>query len=346
MSVPLLSAAAAMDHPYAFHEEEALRAFRSRHVDLSDRDMQLGRALADLVVRQCEKLSGQVGCPAVLASRSFVAGSFGRRTLCQPLDDIDVYLVLNACAMVMLDGGAVYRLEGGGVGPLTSDYSLRILGWISSGLVLGRVASGLWRLPVMGAEGVTVGVGAKGKSAFIAFPRWGLKVDVTPVVWATNFINSVDRYYMPQGRGSIWWKATNPKADQRRLSAQNQMQGGLLLPAIRMLKWWNEKCNAGRMKGILLEVMAERALSDYYLDGVAQALHLVFASLPSQLAGSCPDPTGLGPALDANLEPADRSESIRAATDAHLCAVRAANRVSTGDVPGALAEWHRMFVAL
>lgn len=344
MALP--SAAQAMNHPYSSEEESALNAFRAREVDLTPEDTDFGRTLRDVVIQQCESLSGWGGFPRVLTRRSFGAGSFARRTLCRPLDDIDVYLVLDACGGPMSDNRQTYRLEGSAAGPLASDPSLQVDGWISSHLVLGRVVSGLWALPVVTEQRGTVGMSDKAKSAFLSFPRWQVKVDITPVLWGANFVNSIDRYYMPQGRGSIWWKATNPKEDQRRLSEQNQLQSGLLLPTIRMLKWWNDNRNAGRLKGIHLEVVAERGLSPYHLEGVAQALHLAFAAIQTQLEHPCPDPTGLGPPLDCNLAQLDRTESTRAAQRAHLAAIGAVERFRAGDVPGALAEWRTVFPGL
>jgi len=346
VTVALSSAAHAMNHPYSSEEEAALSAFRARDVDLTREDTGFGRALRDVVIQQCEGLSGRESFPPLLSGRSFGAGSFARRTLCRPLDDIDVYLVLDACGAPMSDDRQTYRLEGSAAGPLASDPSLEVDGWISSHLVLGRLVSGLWAPPVVAEQRGTVGMSDKGKSAFLSFPRWQVKVDVTPVLWATNFVNSIDRYYMPQGRGSIWWKATNPKEDQRRLSEQNQLQGGLLLPTIRMLKWWNANRNGGRLKGIHLEVLAERGLSLHYLEGVAQALHMAFVAMQTQLERPCPDPTGLGPPLDCNLSQVDRTESTRAAQRAHLATIGAADRFRAGDVPGGLANWREVFPGL
>ena len=101
MTVALSSAAHAMNHPYSSEEEAALSAFRARDVDLTREDTGFGRALRDVVIQQCEGLSGRESFPPLLSGRSFGAGSFARRTLCRPLDDIDVYLVLDACGAPM-----------------------------------------------------------------------------------------------------------------------------------------------------------------------------------------------------------------------------------------------------
>lgn len=329
-----------MQHQYSEVEERLLNWVRDSFVDLGSDATKQGRAIRDSIIAQIEDISGQGGFPILLIGESFGAGSFGRRTLCKPLDDIDIYIVMNAGGATVSDDGTTYTLEGKTPGPLTNESVLREGFWISADLVLQRVAYRVGRLPTVQEKGSGSGINNKRKSAFIKFGD--LNIDITPVVCA-RFSNAIDRYYMPVGRGSTFWKPTNPKEDQRRLSAQNQAQRELLLPIVRMLKWWNQTVNQGRIKGIHLEVMVERALAGYYLEGIAQGLHLAFASIPGQLQNTCPDPTGLGPALDVNLSPEDRSNSSQLASAAHLQAIKAANCLSKGSDVGALYAWRDVF---
>lgn len=333
-----------MDHPYNPREELALAEFRKDRVDLTDQEMKIGRGIRDVVIAELEGLSGRPGFPVLLASKSFCAGSFGRRTHCQPLNDIDLYIVMNAGGGVMSPDTSPVYLEGVSPTPLVDDASLREGRWISSRLVLQRFVSYLSDLAVVRELRAAVGTNDKGRSGYIR--TGGLNIDVTPVLLATGFATSIDRYYMPDGPHSVLWRATNPREDQRRLTQLNVQQGGLALPAIRMLKWWNEHRNEGRLKGIHLEVMAEFAFSMYALDGIAQALHVGFVSLANQLDHHCPDPNRLGSDLDANLQPAERAASKRALEQAHGYAVSAGFRIAAGDVDGAIAEWRRIFPGL
>ena len=328
---------------YHAMEEKRLNQFRGEFVDLGAEVTRQGRALRDTVVEQVEQLSGSYGFPLVLLGQSFGAGSFGRRTLCQPLDDIDIYVVLNSGQAVMHDDGTMYQLEGSTPGPFTSDMNLRDGHWISADRVLDRVTNRLRELPIVRQYDATAGMNSKRKSAFIRFDK--LNVDITPVVWA-RFSNVIDRYYMPVGQGSHYWKPTNPKEDQRRLGVQNQAQGGLVLPTIRMIKWWNQEVNQRRLKGIHLEVMVEKALQGYNVNGIAHALQMAFSSVTTELQSICPDPTGLGESLDVNLARNDHSSSITLAWSAYSQTQLAANRFVTGDAISALAAWRSVFPLL
>ncbi|MDO8615440.1 MAG: hypothetical protein Q7T33_06845 [Dehalococcoidia bacterium] len=335
--VTLLDAATSTEHPYNSMENSALQAFREQHVDLSEKDMTFGREVRDIVIRQCESPFRSNGFPLVLAGQSFLAGSFGRQTQAQPLNDIDLYLVMNAGGLQIWDADDQewWGLEGRMQGPITDDPTLRLAGWVSADLVLQRVASGLRLLPLVRQNGLAVGINDKRKCAYIKIG--GVNVDVSPVVWA-KFTNTIDRYYMPMGQSSYAWKRTNPKEDQRRLSTQNQKQDGLLLPTIRMVKCWNEELNKGRLKGILLETIVEDGLShSSSLVGLAQAVHLAFVNLQLALGRPpCPDPTRLGPPLDSHLSNEDRRVTIAAAAAADFHASQAANAFKAGNVAAGL----------
>ena len=337
-------AAVAMSHPYDSTENSALDSFRHAKVDLTDDEMKLGRGLRDLVISGCEGISGTEGFPLLLKGESFLAGSLGRQTQAQALDDVDLYLVMNSGGQNFHESDGIWVLEGQTPGPLSNDLSLRWLGWVSADLVLARVAEGLARVPLVTEYNLPVGVNNKRQSAYITYGN--INIDISPVVWA-RFDNRIDRYYMPQGHGSYAWKRTNPKEDQRRLSTQNQQQDGLLLPTIRMLKWWNDEKNGGRLKGILLETLTENGLRGMDLVGLAQALHLAFVSIHLALdSPPCEDPTDLGPPLDSTLSEADRQASIVAARTAHLHAIDAANAVNSGDSAGAVSAWANVFPGL
>ena len=204
----MLSAATLTRHPYNPTEEVALDLFRKRYVDLGAQLKKQREVLRDQIIRQIERISGWNGFPLVLIGQSFGAGSFGRNTLSQPLDDIDIYIVLNSGRAVISDHVTTYKLEGATPGPFNNDMALRQGFWISADLVLERVASYLAGLPTVRSTNAVPGINSKRKSAYIKFGE--LNMDITPVVRA-RFSNAIARYYMPGGDRSHIWKPTNPK---------------------------------------------------------------------------------------------------------------------------------------
>ncbi len=336
----MISAARLLDHPRSTSEEGIINRFRTQYVDLSPEDTKMGRWLRDQIIKEIELQSDQPQFLVILKNQSFGAGSFGRSTICNPLDDIDIYVVLSAGGAWVSDDGDWFELAGSRRGCFNTDPNLRSGDWISADRVLHRFASRLGDLPIVRKYLSSFGVNNKRKSAFVKFGD--LNVDITPVLWS-RFRNGIDRFYMPQGGGSQSWKATNPKEDQRRLGKQNVAQRSIVIPTIRLMKWWNEKFNKNRLKGIHLEVMVEKALGGYRIEGIAQALHLAFASIPSQLEYMCPDPTMLGPDLDVNLSASDRRTSTNLAHNAHLATIDAAQFFRSGNAIVGLHAWRRIF---
>ena len=317
--------------------EARFEAFRQRHVDLPPDVTKHGRDLRDWVIGQLEGMSGGAGFPDLLIGQSFGAGSFGRRTKEQPLDDIDIYIVMSGGGLTMYHGGtpAPVELVGSTPGVLASDPALVQDGWVSSALILARVVS---HLPMLGYPS---GANTKAKSAYVKINN--INVDICPVIWGRSTIGEVDRYYLPAGHGSYWWTKTNPKLDQARLTDENQRQDGLLLPLVRIMKWWNDNCNAARIKGIHLEVMVTNAVTGVVIDGMAPTLHWLFARLQVLLDQPCADPTGLGSPLDSTLATAERVASNAALAQAQQIAATAAACLAEGTPDLALAYWRRLF---
>jgi hypothetical protein len=116
-----------------------------------------------------------------------------------------------------------------------------------------------------------------------------------------------------------------------------------LLKIIRMMKWWNARHNHDRLKGIHLETLVVRSLDGRQLDGWANTLHFLFASLTHTVRAECPDPTGLGRPLDSTLSDQDRTASVSALLRAHSIAVQASEFAKANNNALALGAWQLLF---
>lgn len=283
--------------------ESAVVRMRRGRIDLSDSEMVKGRRIQAEVTSAVEELSGRDGFPVLLDDEPFGAGSFGRRTQAQPLDDIDIFFPLDAgdLRMESPEGkptaeSLISRSPNTSLGCEEPLYEGR---WLHSGRVLDRIVPLLCEQLVLRPRQSDCGKNRRGRCAHFSYE--GVNVDLVFVLWAEHA--SMDRYLLPAG--SFWsWKASNPKDDQRRLTRENQDQhNGLLLPAIRLLKAWNDHPCGGRLKSIHLEILlTERIFADVEIDGTVSALAFALDRLPEALDQTCPDPTGLGDDLDVNLD--------------------------------------------
>lgn len=323
--------------------EGAFNSFVDQDVNLSPDTYRFGRQWRDYVIQRVEAESGERGFPELLLGESFGAGSFGRKTKEQPLDDIDIYFVMSGGGLTMKQGDArvPVELHGSGSGVLATDPLLLDGQWVSSARILARVAE---RVTEFGYES---GVNTQGKSAYMKVSDT-LNIDICPVLWASSTIGEVDRYYLPAGTGSYSWKKTDPRLDQARVTADNQTHSEKLLPVIRLMKWWNDNRNVGLqnkgwLKGIHLEVIVSDALRGRTIDGIAPTMHVLFAELPALLDRGCPDPTGLGAALDVNLSSGAREHSKIALDRDKGYAALAANALAANNGSGALQYWRNVF---
>jgi hypothetical protein len=331
---------------YGYHSrvpqvEGAFQRFSEASVDLGETRTQFGRDLADAVIARIEAFStGANSCPVMIPGAGFIAGSLGRRTQEQPLDDIDGYLVMSAPGVrpnhdgVLLDMVAHYSE---GETPLVRDGLLSVGNNLNANAILERIAAhlGVW-FPDRDS-----GIGGSRKTCYLRVEE--INIDLSPVIWYSPNGGGMDQYWMPAGNGQIHWKPTNPKEDQRNLTTANQAHNGELLKIVRMMKWWNANRNAGRLKGIHLETLIVNLLEGQQLDGWANALHYLFANLGAAVGGICPDPSGLGSPLDSSLSDTDRAASMASINAAYNAAFQASQLAAADYVPMALVQWRTIF---
>lgn len=311
-------------------------------VDVGAVTTNAARRSAREVIRQIESFSNlNNSLPSLMPGSGFIAGSLGRLAQEQPLDDIDVYLVMDANGVTATTDGILHPLTAHGrliATPLTSDPTLKVGGMISSGAIVARYS---WHLPLIFPD-IATGIGQRRKTCFVRFG--GVNIDLCPVVRFSPTNGGIDQYWMPVGGGQREWKATNPRLDQDNISAANGAIGGDLLKVVRLMKWWNARHNDDRLKGIHLETMVAGILPRYGFHGWAHTLQHLFAALRFSVQAECPDPTDLGSPLSSSLSDEDRAASLIALEKAERIANRASQLAGAGDIPGAMAVWRLLFM--
>lgn len=193
---------------------------------------------------------------------NFLTGSYSRSTAIRPLNDVDLFLVLDAT-----------RHPGPGRG--TPKDCLREL----RGVLNGMYPNKDW--PILQSRSVNV-----------AFSGTGVGYDVVPA-----FLDGAAEVYRIPDRDSNRWIRSNPKVHQRKSTEANLRAGQMLVPLVKAAKHWNVK--AGKpMRSFHLEVLAWEILNSKpsgWLDGLAT----LFEGLAARVLRPCADPAGLGPNIDA-----------------------------------------------
>jgi hypothetical protein len=206
--------------------------------------------------------------------RGFLSGSYSRRTSIRPLNDIDVFLVLDR------------RLH--------ADVDMRT----APENCLQKLARALVDA-YQNKDRPTI----QGRSVHIEFSGTGIGYDIVPA-----FAVSGDMYMIPD-RDRRSWINTNPEAHKQSLVNANARAGGKLNPLIKAAKRWNRQ-NGEPMRSFHLEVLACSAFSAppaNYLEG----LRALFQHLTAAVQRRCPEPAGVGPNVDEGMTSEERGRIVQ-----------------------------------
>jgi hypothetical protein len=247
-------------------------------------------------------------------SASFLTGSYRRHTLITPLREADVDI------MIVLDRD--YRRRG----------ARAVLELVKSALHETYPSSRISR---------------NGQAVTITFADF--TVDVVPA-FATRWWE--DDGWDICNSGDDTWIRTNPGKHIELSSKINQRTGGLLVPAVKMLKAWNR--NAGRpLRSFHLEVLAWKVfdpgwLAAWFGPGVGMGsdpenVGRFFAEAPDRLRRKLRDPARGEGDLGGYLTDRAREDALsKLATAASRCA-RAAQLLDDGDAAGASVLYQKVF---
>lgn len=275
----------------------AFNFYRAQNVDLLRSDVLRARASRDFLIEQIFKIAAVKRAFPSLFDNHMFYGSFARRTKIHPLDDIDLLLAINSTEIEIFTI-APYKYA---IRPKLSNHHLmdyvNTSGYISSLSIQNRLRDQLSDVPQYEQATIkknNVAVVLKLKSYPWAF-------DIVPAFPIYNWLNILDYYLIPDGKG--YWIRTDPRKDQVLITRVNQWQNELLLPIVRLIKYWNRIHTPSINSSYYLETLAIRALEfESPVVSIADGLAKVFTSLEHSLLGTCPDPKQLGENLELSTD--------------------------------------------
>ncbi|MCD4676912.1 MAG: hypothetical protein K8S18_13095 [Desulfobacula sp.] len=150
---------------------------------------------------------------------SFLTGSYSRKTIIRPIDDIDLYVRVH------------YSKHAEGQSPMS---------------ILRLMARAIRRRY---PKNTKINVDAP----CIVVRFLGYKFEIVPAV---GYTNNSDLYSIP-APGSKEWMQCYPNVPDKWLSACNQSNNSLFIPLIKMLKQWNRNNKVG-LKSFHLELLTEK----------------------------------------------------------------------------------------
>lgn len=233
--------------------------------------------------------------------RDILCGSYGRRTAIRPLNDIDLFVILDP---------AVHASCYPPAAPLAC---------------LQKVHSALKAAYPNHTPRI------QGRSVHIDFSGTGIGYDVVPAFEE----KSAGEYKIPD-RDRNEWIRTNPEKHMGACKVANDRAGGKLNRLIKAVKHWNyQQPEKARLRSFHLEVMSYEAFSAGP-PSFAQGLATLFAFLANRVLSTCSEPAGVGPNIDAGLTQPERT----AAREGLLAAARNADVALALDKAGRTEEGH------
>ena len=318
----------------------AFTAFRRDSVDLDPDQVTLARASRDDLQQQITLLPSKESAFPALSGRYVAAGSFARRTAIQPLDDLDVFVIMRGGGMTAHSApGPVgtYHLDPGST-PSPLSRLTDADGHISSTRVLTTFKRALHQVASYDTADITRD-GAAVRLKLVTAP-WHF--DLVPAVDVIAGPGGVGFFLMPNGQGA--YRCADPQKEADASTLANQRHHALLLPLLRLIRYWNQHPGCPTLAAYYLETIALKSFAfQAPLTSLPEGLQTFFQQAPGALWAPCPDPKGLGPPLDEEIDWQTKQEVTSAMQYAAHTVQRALLADQQGHTRAALQEWRHLF---
>jgi hypothetical protein len=318
----------------------AFDRFRKDVIDLNPNVTNSARSSRDYLFEQLKRLAqNNVGFPNLLGEYlSF--GSFARRAKIQPLDDIDVLILLNGKGTETAQSPNSnftdwLRIKDSSapLSKFTNGY-----GYVNSTKVLNSIKTYLFLVSNYRKAEIKKTM----QAVTINLNSYDWVFDVVPSVPVRDYLGQIHYYLIPDGIGN--WLRTNPKIDAVNITAVNQKHNKNFLPLIRLLKYWNRRVHKPRLSSYYFETLVIKTFQySPLIKDFPNAIKYFFDCCPSYLRASCPDPKNLGPALDASVDETTKEKVINAMSKASSFAGYALMYEANLDHKQAIYWWQSIF---
>jgi hypothetical protein len=241
--------------------------------------------------------------------RDILSGSYARRTAIRPLDDIDLFIVLDPNLHSDVRPSPMQN----GASPCLNK-------------VYGALARAYPNRSALKLQN---------RSVNIAFSGTGIGYDIVPA-----FENRAGVYMIPDRERGAWIE-TNPEAHAKALVSANDRAGGKLNPLIKMAKLWKRE-HGVPLRSFHLEVMSYSAFSS--APGTyAEGMRALFGHLANAVQYNCANPAGVGPNIDAGMAQAERTAVRTKLVEAEQVAARALQFEGARQTEAAHKLWRGLF---
>lgn len=254
--------------------------------------------------RQRDLIRGHLEA-AFSVNEFLISGSFKRHTAIRPLNDIDLFVVLDRDRHSDLASAAPIETLKAVQDVLDKAYPTK-------------------EHPIL-----------QGRSVNIEFVGTGLAFDVVPA-----FAVSGEQYTIPD-RDTNRWIHTNPRLHAEHSTEANERAGKMAKPLVKALKHWNRQHDPKPVRSFHLELMVYdvlRSQPESHAKGIAYLLH----RLGDRVLTRMPEPAGIGPDVDERLTDGERARARKLFLDGAAAADLALERAAAGHPGEAHFVWRQL----
>jgi len=321
----------------AFTVQNAFSTFLQETVRIKKTRSDIAKISKENLVKEIAKFPDDGIFPKLHDMLSIDYGSFSRKTKIQPLDDIDLMIVLHA-------QGATYdehknptqvfvNNEYSSLKKFCNDYtsvlnSTKVLNGFKD--YLGKVSKYKKAEIKKNQEAVTLNLESY---------EWVF--DIVPCFITNTNPTEQSLFLIPDGVGN--WKKTDPRIDKQRTLTINQAHSISVIDVIRLFKFWTNRATMPTMKSYFLENLI---LNYYDLSNSTGYIDLevrdVLAYINQNIQNPLYDPKGFQG--DINHLTYDERNKIQNKTHAdYQIALEARKLESQGNIKESIKKWGEIF---
>lgn len=237
---------------------------------------------------------------------TFLTGSYSRQTKLSPIDDVDMFIVLNG-SYAKMQFLSDTRIIPNGPSSLYNNY-VDNRGFVSSIQVLN-----LFRSVLNARYPQQTQIRRDGQVVNIMLSTYGLSLDVVPAFYKKNILDK-DYFLIPAGGNRPEWIKTNPKLDNDLLTKLQSVTGNRIRGIIKLVKLWNKNCNNSALRNYHVESIATNIFKKHLmmpllLIAPVKSYHdslKIFFNQAQAYIHNCSDPTEVSDAITSNLDSSDK----------------------------------------
>jgi hypothetical protein len=148
-------------------------------------------------------------------------------------------------------------------------------------------------------------------------------------------------YVVVDSKNNKWIK-TDPNVHYYALDDDNHKHKGLLLPVVRIVKYWNE-CNGSLFDNYYLELLVKEILRGVKVKSYVQAIKYVFKAAIRLVVFTINDPAAAGKQMDGLKDIHKMIEAMFCFRDCHDHIIKAEQYEREGDLKSAYKEFGKIF---